>query len=183
MNNNDYCVYVHIVPNNKRYYGMTKNTKQRWQRNGYDYRNNTEFYEAIQLYGWDNIEHLVVVDNLTKEEAKELEEQLIRDYKTYDSNYGYNKLIGCKMTEEQKIAISGENSHFYGKDMAGENNPFYGRHHSEETKTKLSEANKGRCRTEETKNKISTLDDDDFDDLLAELMLERKRRKEVKSDN
>ncbi|MBQ8425513.1 MAG: site-specific integrase [Clostridia bacterium] len=33
---------------------------------------------------------------------------------------------------------------------------------------------------EETKNKISSLDDDDFDDLLAQLMLERKRRKENK---
>ena len=36
---------------------------------------------------------------------------------------------------------------------------------------------------EETKNKISSLDDDDFDDVLAELMLERKRRKEVKRED
>ena len=141
--NNNYCVYVHIVPNGKRYYGMTKDIKRRWKNDGYDYRNNIDFYEAIQLYGWDNIEHLIIADNLTKEEAELLEEELIRDNKTYESEYGYNRYIGRKLTNEYKEAISGENSYFYGRDMAGVNNPFYSKHHSEETKAKMSEAKKG----------------------------------------
>lgn len=96
--NNNYVVYCHICPNGKRYYGMTLlKPKMRWGKNGNGYKNNIEFYEAIQLYGWDNIEHLIVADNLTKEEAELLEEKLIRDNMTYDSNYGYNKFIGMKM--------------------------------------------------------------------------------------
>ncbi len=36
----------------------------------------------------------------------------------------------------------------------GEKNPFYGKHHTEETKRKISEANKGRQKSEETIRKI-----------------------------
>ena len=37
----------------------------------------------------------------------------------------------------------------------GENNPFYGKHHSEETKKKMSEANKGREFSKQHKEKLS----------------------------
>ena len=37
---------------------------------------------------------------------------------------------------------------------AGEKNPFYGKHHSDETKRKISEANTGRCPSEETRRKM-----------------------------
>lgn len=36
----------------------------------------------------------------------------------------------------------------------GEKNPFYGKHHTEEVKQKISEANKGRHPSEETRKKI-----------------------------
>lgn len=39
----------------------------------------------------------------------------------------------------------------------GENNPFYGKHHTEETKRKLSEANKGKTRSEEVKKRLSEM--------------------------
>lgn len=58
--------------------------------------------------------------------------------------------------------MSGENSPFYGVCRTGENNPMYGRHHTEDTKEKLRQANKGKPspmknkhHTEETKDKIS----------------------------
>ena len=126
--NNNYCVYMHIVPNGKRYIGMSRNIKSRWKNNGYGYKNNIEFYNAIVEYGWDNIDHLIIADNLTKEDAKVLEEQLILEHKTYESEYGYNKFIGFKMTEEMKIARS---------------EALKGKHHTEETKQKMSEAHKG----------------------------------------
>lgn len=37
---------------------------------------------------------------------------------------------------------------------AGEKNPFYGKHHSDETKRKISEANTGRSPSEETRRKM-----------------------------
>ena len=38
------------------------------------------FEEAVEKYGWNNFWHMIIKDNLTLEEAKELKEQLIRDY-------------------------------------------------------------------------------------------------------
>ena len=145
--NNKYCVYVHIVPNDKKYYGMTKNVKNRW-KNGCGYKErNPEFYNDIITYGWDNIKHIIIADNLIKEEAELLEEQLILENRTYDSNYGYNKYIGNKYTDEQKEAKS--------KSMSGVNNHMHGKTHSEEAKTKMSEAHKGHIVSDETKAKLS----------------------------
>ena len=39
--------------------------------------------------------------------------------------------------------------------LSGENNPFFGKHHSEETRQKIAEANKGKHHSAETRKKIS----------------------------
>jgi hypothetical protein len=39
--------------------------------------------------------------------------------------------------------------------MNGEKGPFYGKHHSEETKKKISQSHRGKCHSEETKKKMS----------------------------
>lgn len=135
MRTNNYCVYCHICPNEKRYYGMSKNLKIRWRSNGCEYKDNAEFYNAIVEFGWDNIEHIIIKDNLTKEKAKLLEEELIKTYRTYDSTYGYNKYIGNRHTEEQRIA--------HGETIKGINNYMYGKHHTDEAKAKISETHKG----------------------------------------
>lgn len=69
-------------------------------------------YRAIQKYGWDNIEHNILFENLTQEQAFEKEKELIAKYKTnitrYGSNYGYDLTdggegsLGHKVTEELK---------------------------------------------------------------------------------
>lgn len=48
---------------------------------------------------------------------------------------------------------SGENNGMFGK--TGEKNHWFGKHHTEETKKKISKTNTGKIRTEETKLKIS----------------------------
>ena len=64
----------------------------------------------------------------------------------------------------------GENNPFYGKHhtdetkqkisivnkdrLSGENHPMYGKHHTDETRQKISEANKGHKHTDETKLRI-----------------------------
>ena len=50
-------------------------------------------WDAIQKYGWDNVVHEVVMYGLLESEALAVETALIKQFKTYDHNYGYNILI------------------------------------------------------------------------------------------
>ena len=85
-----YCVYMHISPNDKVYIGVTcKKPKDRW-RNGNGYKNNEFFYRAIQKYGWDCFQHLILFEGLTKEDAYKKERNLIYKYSSMDRRFGYN---------------------------------------------------------------------------------------------
>ena len=98
-----YSVYIHIVPNNKIYVGATMNDpKYRWG-NGKGYSKNKQFYRDIMTYGWNNITHLVPYDNLTKEEAKEKERELISFFNSNNSQYGYNKSKGGEIGESPSL--------------------------------------------------------------------------------
>ena len=94
-NGNGYSVYIHEnKTNGKRYVGLTsRKPEYRWNQ-GLAYRSNQHFTDAIKKYGWDGFIHTVVKDGLTKEEACELERELIDKYKTTDREFGYNKSIG-----------------------------------------------------------------------------------------
>ena len=93
---NRYKVYIHKnLINGKVYIGQTHKTlKERSGLNGKNYKGCTRFYEDIEKYGWDNFEHKVLYDNLSCEEANNLERELIKQYKSLDSNYGYNVASG-----------------------------------------------------------------------------------------
>lgn len=87
-----FCVYKHTNKiNGKVYIGQTccHPVNRRWQ-NGYGYRRCVYFYRAIEKYGWDGFYHCVLYDNLTFEEANNLEKKLISDYRSNESKYGYN---------------------------------------------------------------------------------------------
>ena len=106
----NYKVYIHIFPNNKVYIGMTcQEPKERWKR-GKAYKENRHLYNAINKYGWENIEHKILFDNLEKEEAELKEINLIKEYKANDNQYGYNiEYGGChngKTSEQTKRKIS-----------------------------------------------------------------------------
>lgn len=67
----NYKVYKHIFPNNKVYIGITQQTlKRRWQ-NGRGYYKNTFISKAINKYGWENVKHEILFENLTKEQAEQ----------------------------------------------------------------------------------------------------------------
>mgnify|MGYP002658749408 CR=1 FL=1 len=58
-----YCVYKHTNKiNGKVYIGQSSNIKERWSRKGTCYKGCTYFYNAIQKYGWDNFEHIILKD-------------------------------------------------------------------------------------------------------------------------
>ena len=142
-----YTVYKHTTPSGKVYIGITKQKpEQRWE-NGNGYQSNKHFYSAIQKYGWDNIEHEIVENGLTKQQACDLEIELIAKYHATDRRYGYNNStggecgsLGVHPSAETRLKISESLNRAYL-------NP--------ELRQKLSEAQKGKHRSPETRRKMS----------------------------
>lgn len=91
-----YCVYKHTTPNGKVYIGQTKKTIQnRWKNGkGYTCHHHGWFWKAIEKYGWDNIEHEILYDDLTKKLADYYEKYFINIYRSTDKRYGYNCQTG-----------------------------------------------------------------------------------------
>lgn len=152
-----WSVYVHIFPNQKYYVGITsKKPELRWGYKGHNYCRQTYLYNAIQKYGWDNIEHDVIAENLTEDEAKKFEIVLIEKLSCQYPN-GYNLTSGGDGVKG--FGCFGEKNGMYGKThsdetrqkisnsrknkLVGVDNPFYGKTHSEETKKKISDKHKG----------------------------------------
>lgn len=127
-------VYMHKFPNNKLYIGKTsREPTKRWGINGNKYSKTSQplMYRAIQKYGWENIEHIILFKNLTWEDASKKEMELIKKYKTNCRDYGYNITDGGDGTS--------------------------GKSHTEEAKKKISDSHKGKYKTDETKMILSEL--------------------------
>ena len=152
----EYVVYMHIFPNGKKYIGITcQGVNKRWRSNGSGYKTQGRLYNAILKYGWENIEHLIIEKNISKECAEKLEVELIKLNETTNKKMGYNTENGGmtqgKFTDEIRKKISDNRK---GK-LVGKDNGFYGKKHSKETIKKLKEIAKNRIVSEETKLKIS----------------------------
>lgn len=175
IENGNYCVYVHTSPNGKKYVGQTgTNPKNRWGKDGNKYlfkKNNKytqpAFAHAILKYGWNNFDHEIIANNLTKEEADNFEKLLIKKLNTMNPKYGYNCTEGgggCRPSEETRMKMSEshkgmkrteETKKKISESLKEENNYLYGKHLDEETKRKISESHKGRTLSLEQKRKIS----------------------------
>lgn len=179
-------MYVHInKSNNKKYVGITSNDpKTRW-KNGYGYSDKFPIGRAIRKYGWENFDHVILYNDLSETEAKEIEKQLIKQWNTKNDKYGYNLTDGgdgvtgfkhsvdtLKKLSERAVEQNrfGANNPNYGhkwndqqrelakqkhkseslscdtlKKMSiaaskkiGSLNSFYGKHHTQQTKQKIS---------------------------------------------
>lgn len=143
-----FTVYMHRNRiNDKKYIGITKqNTKYRWRSDGSGYIHSPYFAKAIEKYGWDNFEHIILHSNVDETTAKKLEQYYIKYYNTRQNQNGYNMTAGGDgtfniiVTQEtrQKLSIAGK-----------------GIKRSQETKLKQSIARKGKKPTEETIKKLS----------------------------
>lgn len=129
--NNNWTVYIHIVPkclsghdHDKYYVGITSyDITSRWGKNGCGYK--TQYFNrAIQKYGWNNIKHEIIANNLTHDEACAFEKRLINKLQSNNLKYGYNLTSGGEGT--------------CGISNYKDKNPFYGKKHSQETKIKMS---------------------------------------------
>lgn len=88
-----YTVYMHLFPNNKKYIGITKQKLENRWKNGYGYRGQKLMFNAINKYGWENIKHIILKNNLSKQQAIEEESRYIQLYETYKYENGYNIAI------------------------------------------------------------------------------------------
>lgn len=141
---NNFKVYKHTFPNNKVYIGITKRKPETRWRNGEGYTGQC-VYSAILKYGWSNIQHEILFENLTYEEACEKEILLIALYKSNQREFGYNidkgghSQLGLseetkrKIGEKAKISNQKRSSEFYK--AIGKKNK--GKKHSLETKQKI----------------------------------------------
>ena len=149
--NKNYCVYLHTIPkeisgyeNDKYYVGITKQgISRRWRKNGKGYETQN-FWKVIQKYGWDNIKHEIIAENLTHDEACKLEKEYISSLRTTERQFGYNLTTGgdgnFNWSEESKKKLSQSRKGKY----TGENSPLYGKSKSPEHIKHLCEAQKKR---------------------------------------
>lgn len=115
-----YTLYKHTLPDGKIYIGCTsRKPEERWQ-GGHGYYNNKRFYDAILFYGWNNIGHEVIAENLERNAAYQLEHELIVAHQSNNPEFGYNVSSG------------------FGKTGCIVK-------HSEETLAKISEGRKGKA--------------------------------------
>ena len=173
-----FSVYLHIAPNGKKYVGITSRcVDKRWQ-NGNGYKSQI-FYRAIKKYGWDNIEHIVLFENLTKDEAEEKEKELINKYNSNNPKFGYNRNEGglgnkgSTISEETRKKISVAQKKRFEREEEREKLRSYakgrtpwnkGLKTNEDVRKKLSEAHKGKStwikgktHSKETKKKLSEI--------------------------
>lgn len=109
-----FTVYMHVnKTNNKKYIGITsQKPEDRWGPDGCHY-SSQYFARAIQKYGWDGFDHLILCEGLEEDEAKEMEIALIATHNANDSDFGYNCTIGGDgvtkyYTDEERKAAAAE---------------------------------------------------------------------------
>lgn len=152
--NREFTVYMHVSPNGKRYIGITsQEPKLRWA-GGSGYSDNKHFKSAIDKYGWNNFEHIIVASGLSLKAACKMESDLISKYDTMNQEKGYNHTTGGNWStpdDETRKKLS-DIMKLRAKDadfIIKLSNSLKGHSCSDETKKKISEANKGRKLSEE----------------------------------
>ena len=163
-----YKVYKHVFPNGKVYVGITsRSLNERWLY-GHGY-GDTLMGRAVQKYGWDNIKHYVLRGDFTEDEAKAKEKELIAKYHSNQYEFGYNLTEGgdgspgYKHTEKAKEKMRAathrrvwtEESRRKESISVKKTWEYRDRTVSEETRRKISAANKGRILSEETRKRMS----------------------------
>ncbi len=111
---NNWSIYKHTTPNGKVYVGLTsQNPIIRWNSgHGYDHQ---LFGKAVRKYGWSSIKHEVVASGLSKQQAIDMEVELILRCRSMEPAFGYNvmpggecggSVLGRRMSEETKAKMS-----------------------------------------------------------------------------
>lgn len=154
VDKNNYCVYAHIFPDGKLYIGMTGLSLEARAQNGRGYVETPAFWKAIQEVGWDNIRHIVLIEGINKEIARICEKELIIKYRTYDSNYGYNLMLGGNHTDVTKERCKVSSERYVIR---------VGWKHTSEARKKMSEAKKGKPLSDAQKAHMKKLNERNYE--------------------
>jgi group I intron endonuclease len=116
MRSREYVVYKHTGPTGKSYIGLTKNYASRTRQHRTGFTGCTAFVSAVKKYGWDTFSHEILISNLD--------------------------LVGASFFERLFIAVENTLSpNGYNIKDGGNSSPC-----AEETKLKISQAQKGKPR-------------------------------------
>lgn len=172
INSGIYC--IENIINNKKYIGQSKNINERYKKHIYELNNNRHFNDYLQKawnkYGEESFK-MYVIEYCKIDILDEKESYYISYYNTLDQQYGYNLTSGGQLnkgfyTEETCKKISESLKKTYEntelKDIRsksalrqwanpdikekiiGSNNGMYGKHHTKESKEKMSNNKKGK---------------------------------------
>lgn len=148
----EWCVYKLTSPDGLVYIGMTKNTIARRIECGYQH--NKRLREAGRKFGWRNFKHEVLEEHLSHEEAQEREKHYIALADATNPSKGYNISLGGK-------------------------NTFQGLHHSEETRKKMADAQRGKVVSEETRKRLSAVNKGKYRGSLSPLYGKSKSQETI----
>lgn len=146
-------IYRVVSPSGKSYIGQTTRTlrqrKNQHYRDAFKEKSNSKFSSAIRKYK-DSLKWEILEESISKNLLNEKEREYVAKFDSYFN--GYNCTPGgnqpgefSKDTVERMIKAK----------LRGASHPFFGKPRSEETKRKISEANKGMKYPEEVRKKRS----------------------------
>lgn len=165
MENTTYCIYAHIFPDGTRYIGMTKNAKNRWYLSAY--KGVEPFYSRACEIGFDNLEHVILIEGLTKEEAMKREHDIIEQYLALGQCC--NNMLGHNHSEKTRKLFSEERK--------GERHYLFGKHLSDATRQKISNGNRGKKMSLESRKKMGESRSGERNGMFGKHHSEETRRK------
>ena len=94
-----YCVYCLTSPDGKKYFGISRYDASRRWKYGNGYKGNKRLNNEIEKYSFANFRHEIIAKDLYRDDAEQLEENLIRQYDTTDPSKGFNVRKGTSNGE------------------------------------------------------------------------------------
>lgn len=141
-NDKNFYVYRWYYKDTNETFHIGKGKNNRYKQK---FQSRNEYFKNIIKKEQDNVTSEILFNNLTEQQAWDLEKQLIAEYKAKGE---------CK-TNFHEGGCGGNTGHYdsserskklseAAKKRIGPLNPMYGKHHSEETRQKISETKKSR---------------------------------------
>lgn len=147
-----YCIQNKL--DGKRYIGQSIDIYKRWNNHFSELNRNAHHNYHLQntwnKYGKDSFT-FSIIQICDEEKIDYYEIYYIDKYKTLDDEFGYNLETGGNLNKHPSL----ETRQKMSAAQMGEKHHMYGKHHTEESKRKMSINSKGHIVSQETREKIS----------------------------